>query len=54
MLKRKTGARLFLDDLYPRGLVGKGLDMICDSGATLLAAPPEVYGRNARPALLGA
>lgn len=36
--------RLFLDDLYRRGLTGQGLDMICiDGGAGLLAAPPEVY-----------
>ena len=36
----------FLDDLYKRGLVGEGLDMICvDGGKGLLAALPMVYDK---------
>ncbi len=38
--------RLFLDDLYRRGLTGASLEMISvDGGAGLLAALPDVYGR---------
>ena len=38
--------RLFLDDLYRRGLTGEGIDMVCvDGGAGLLAALPDVYPR---------
>lgn len=34
----------FLTDLYRRGLIGQGLDMICvDGGSGLLAALPTVY-----------
>ena len=39
--------RLFLDDLYRRGLTGAGLEMIgVDGGAGLLAALPEVYPKT--------
>jgi len=38
----------FLDDLYKRGLVGEGLDMICVDGAKgLIAALPMVYDKIA-------
>ena len=34
----------FLTDLYRRGLIGEGLDMICvDGGSGLLAALPNVF-----------
>ncbi|MGH6830333.1 MAG: IS256 family transposase [Methylocella sp.] len=39
--------RLFLADLYRRGLTGESLDMISvDGGAGLLAGLPDVYGRT--------
>ncbi|MGH6852134.1 MAG: transposase, partial [Methylocella sp.] len=39
--------RLFLEELYRRGLTGERIDMICvDGGAGLLAALPDGYGRT--------